>query len=363
MAKIDISQCSKSERKIIKEQRRIQKAVSQLKKDEYINQCVEYMLQNYPDRTTTTEKCHRDLSIIFDAFVNGLTHSIRDYALDIGAMFWHKGERQIVQYDVEFAVYKKLVEIVSNNHPKLAKDIEKFVNIFTVTIIIGPRFKLGNSADTKLTKKILNLAYNRHNWKPLIGDRPSENDLEIILRAASGSTPALSNEYNYRVDEVPDKFKESLYQALAQHSQAAEESGNPGYAHDYNPQLMAPLVLCFSLRYNQTNKNIEQFCGDMTVRDPNMINIGVSLWHTVIIAESLGYKTAFCQVTSWKRDRAKEILGLHTDELQSEHLIKKNGECTFMPMVFLCIGTDGKSNLNTRSSKYEDIANKLRFND
>ena len=332
-------------------------------KDEYISQCVDYMLQNHPDRTMTPEKCHRDLSIIFDAFVNGLTNDIREHALDVGAMFWHRGTRQIVQYDVEFEVYNRLLEIISNNHPEIEADIRTFINILTNTIINGPRFKLGNTADIELTEKIQNLAYKRHNWKPLSGEKPSEEDLAIILRAASGTTPALSNEYNYRVDEIPDRFKETLYEALAQRSQAADESGNPGYAHDYNPQLKAPLVLCFSLRYNQTNKNIEQFCGDMTVRDPNMINIGVSLWHTVMIAESLGYKTAFCQVTEWKRDRAKDILGLMTDELQSEYLTKRNGECTFMPMVFLCIGTDGNTNKNTRGIKYEDIVNKLRFND
>lgn len=333
-----------------------------LNKNTYITKCINYIKDSHSTRTTNLEKCYRDLSFIFDALVNGLEHNIEDYATDIGSMFWHKGYRQLENRQVEYKVYNFLEKLIVADHPLIKADVNKFISTLTKTIENGAKFKIGNTCNEELATQLNTVAINRHNWKPLTGNRPTPLHVETILNAAAGVTPALSNEYNYRVDEVPDQLKKPLYKSIVQWSTAAADSGNERYARDHNEQLMAPLVLCYSLRYNRNNPNYHQFCGDMTDRDPNLFNIGMCIWHTVLIAEFLGYKTSLCQVTQWKRDTAKDLLGLMSEEPQSTFLTEKNGSCTFMPMFFLCIGTEGATNSNTRSFKHEDIINKLRFN-
>lgn len=334
-------------------------------KDVYVTKCVEFVKENHPNRTTEHDKCSRDLSYVYDAFVNDIENDTTDYTHNIGSMFWNKGKSQLKDPDTEIKVYSYLLDLIIKDIPQVEEKLASLVNLLQVILKQGFGFKIGNSkCDLELVDKIFNLAQHRHNWKPLTGDKPNQEHIELILKAASGMTPALSNEYNYRVDEVPDHLKETLYKSVINFSHAAEESGNNTYATDKNEQLMAPMLLCWSLRYNQDNEKIEQFCGDMTVRDPNVLNIGTCVWHTVLTAEALGYKTSFCQMTNWKRDKAKEVLGLHSNEQQSEHLIRRNGDCTFMPMFFLAIGTEGIVNINSRNTKQEyNITNTLRFND
>jgi len=340
-----------------------QQELEQLKQDKefIVSTVAEWVKDVYPNRTNEPEKCVRDLGYIYDAFVNTVEYIDINYAHDIAAKFWHKGVMQLVEPEVEVHTYAHTSELIKLRHPTLERFAISFFRELTNGLSNKPKFKVGNESDPELTNKIHNLAKNRHNWKPLTGDKPTPEHLELILEAAAGMTPALSNEYNYRVDEVPDYLKEELFTDLIQWSDAAEESGNTLYARDQNDQLKAPTLLCWCLRYNPENDSHYQFCGDMTDRDPNLINIGLSVWHTCLTAESLGYKTSFCQVTGWKRDTAKEILGLTTDEVQSEHLTKRNGQCDFMPMIFLAIGTEGRTNTNTRAFKSEDIINKMQF--
>lgn len=327
-----------------------------------IEHCITWMQDNIPARTTEYDKCRRDMGMIIDSWVEDITNDTEVATNHIGSCFHHRGDLVISSPQLEHQVHNVMASKLREIFPNDSLKINRLNELLGAIIDNNPTTKKGNPRNLDLANQILTLSENRHNWKPLTGDAPSAEDKEMILKAAGGMTPALSNEYNYRVDEVPDSLKSRLVEQTANRSEAADESGNEGYARDINPQLEAPLVLVYSLRYNQDNDNIEQFCGDMTVRDPNVLNIGVCVWHTVLVAEALGYKTSFCQMTNWKRDKCKEILGLETDEQPSEHLIRRNGNTTFMPMFFLCIGTEGGVNSNTRVHKQEDIVNKLRFN-
>jgi len=333
-------------------------------KNNYIFDSIEYINKQFPNRTTEIDKCYRDLSYVIDYFINAIANEedIRESAVVIGSKFWHRGERQIVHTEVEFRVYDYLADLVSDDIPSLSYEILDFVDALKLALNKGPYLKEPNIRNTDTTEQLFVLANNRHNWKPLEGNKPSKEDLEIILNAASGLTPALSNEYNYRVDEVPDYLKQTVYNSIIQWSKSALESGNPGYAKDRNEQLLAPLVLCFSLRYNRENKLLYQMSGDMTERDANIINLGFCAWHTILTAESLGYKTGICQFSGWKREKVKDVLGLYSDEPQSDYLTERNGECTFMPMLMVCIGTSGRVNKNTRLIKKENIVNRLKFN-
>jgi len=207
---------------------------------------------------------------------------------------------------------------------------------------------------------IQSLAHSRATYKPLTGFVELEHK-EIILKEASGVTPALCNEYNYCVDEIPDSVKQDLCMSIAQESSVGKEYDKTCVV-DVNTQLMAPLVLLYSLRYNPDNTNIEQFCGPLTMRDQNLIALGMNAWYTTSVAEGLGYKTSFTNVSGHKQKIIKDKLGLeHPD--QDNRAIARDGKYEYMPLIFVCIGSKGTINSKHRTEKYAPILNRLIINE
>ena len=204
------------------------------------------------------------------------------------------------------------------------------------------------------------LAHSRATYKPLTGFVNPEHK-EVILREASGVTPALCNEYNYCVDVTPDSVKEDICMSLAQESSVGKEYDETCVV-DVNTQLMAPLVLLYSLRYNPNNTNIEQFSGPLTMRDQNIIAMGMCLWHTTMIAEGLGYKTSYVNLSGHKQKFVKNKLGLNHPD-QDNRAVARDGNYEYMPLIFLCIGTEGTINTKHRTEKYAPILNRLNINE
>ena len=317
----------------------------------------------YPEKIINYDRHVTELNTLFECVYNDLKDQTTINLQHLAALLYDKGKFDAdVVYSSEM-VNTQFFQMLTVEAPDLGDDLFNLSEIFKTACKGAPftkkRFMLDDKE--KFLSDLNNLAEHRYNYKPLEGS-VKEDDLKIILDAANGVTPALSNEYNYRVDVVPDHLKKDIYEKTKNFSVAARDTGNAGYAIDNNPQLLAPVVLVFSLRYNLDNENIEQFCGDMTVRDPNIMNVGMCVWHTTLVAEALGYKTSFAQMTAWKRDKCKEILGLTSSDPQSEITIKRSGTYDFMPMVFLCIGDEGTINSNTRKRKRENLVNVLDKN-
>lgn len=340
------------------------------RKDVVIDEVIDYQKIHYPNRTTEYEKCKRDLGFIFDSFVSDLETMNDFYTKKTGSMFWRlikrKPTRLIKEYQAEIALHKILIQkmtqvplgepsnISSVDIDTIIRHLNYLQQVLENIIINGPveDVKIPNTAELTLNL----LASARINYKPLTG-HVNTDDINKIIFAASGMTPALCNEYNYRVDIVPERLKETLFNKTITWSKRAEEKGEIRYARDVNEQLKAPLLLCWSLRWDIDNKNFDQFCGPVTKRDPNMLAVGFSIWNTILMAESLGYKTGLAQMTDKKQVIAKEVLGLkiHNSDDQYENY-------TFMPVFFLAVGSQGIPNANTRPYRTENIFNKLEMN-
>ena len=331
-------------------------------KDDIINETVSYVLREYPNKTI--DDIVDSLNLLFDSVVDDLENDTNISSASFGTHKWHKGKYLGDQQD-DKEIYTKFFDLLIDRNSINANKISELHNVVSDTITKSRKFHKKrfevSDRDTFLSN-MASIAQNRHNYKPLTGS-VDPKDLEIILDAANGVTPALSNEYNYRVDVVPNKYKNELFEKTKNYSQEAAKTGNLGYAVDENAQLKSPVLLCYSLRYEVDNPNIEQFCGPMTDRDPNVLNVGLNVWHTIMVAEALGYNTSFCQMTRWKRDVCKEILGLAdpNDDIHSDYVLKRNGRLEFMPLIFVGIGSSGHINTNTRSHKKENIINTLTF--
>lgn len=331
-------------------------------KEDIINETVLYVLREYPNKTI--DDVVDSLNLLFDSVVDDLENDTDISSASFGTHKWHKGKYLGDQQD-DNAIHTKFFNLLMDRSSIDVDKISKLRNVVSETITKSrdfhkKRFEVSDR-DTFLSN-IEGIAQNRHNYKPLTGS-VEPKDLEIILDAANGVTPALSNEYNYRVDVVPNKYKNELFEQTKSYSQEAHRTGNLRYAVDENSQLLAPVLLCYSLRYEVNNPSIEQFCGPMTDRDPNMLNVGLNVWHTIMVAEALGYNTSFCQMTRRKRETCKEILGLDdpNDDIHSNYVLKRNGRLEFMPLIFVGIGSSGHINTNTRSHKKENIINTLTF--
>jgi hypothetical protein len=109
------------------------------------------------------------------------------------------------------------------------------------------------------------------------------------------------------------------------------------------------------------NNSRFQWCGPITLREPNLLATGICIWHTTLTAESLGYKTSFINITGEKSRIAKKILGLKDPE-PDLRTIERDGHKEYVPVCFLAIGSEGKINRNSRPIKQENVVNKLILN-
>jgi hypothetical protein len=90
-------------------------------KSTVIEAVVEWQKNNYPNRTDDYVKCHRDLNLVFDAYVSDLNlkkisniNKISNIS-HIASRYWIKDVRQIQNLEVETNVHKFLINYIIDN--------------------------------------------------------------------------------------------------------------------------------------------------------------------------------------------------------------------------------------------------------
>lgn len=326
-------------------------------------QLLEYQEENFHD-------CDHDewyvpgWGEIYDAYMFDLQTDGDWFIKKVGSQFWKETTRLIDEHntEIEVAMHRLLAQKLQDLLPEKQTEIASLQQALETILVLGVDEPAGtiNPWPSIVRENLQNMALDRRNYKPLTGEVHPE-DVEKILKAASGMTPALSNEYNYRINVVPDHLKETLLEATANYSQTAADL-KPGYAVDKNYQYLAPLLLCFSIKENPANSDKNQWGGPITKRDPNMLCSGICMWHTAMTAISLGYKTSFINISDFKTAIVKQILGLE-DPFPDLRTLDRDGDIDFSPTAFLAVGSDGKINGNTRRIKYADIVDQLTINE
>lgn len=200
------------------------------------------------------------------------------------------------------------------------------------------------------------LAMERKTYKVFEEDTVvDEKHKEEILRAAAGLTPALCNEYNYRVNVVKDSLKEVLLSNGTFISDTALLANRADCAYETRYQYLAPLLLVWSLKENLSETHKNKMIGPLTDLCANHIAIGMSVWQTALTAEALGYDTC---IYGAKDGDKKEILKKAILSLKASD---ETEDSKYYPVMFLSIGKGRELSSQHRPNRYENIVDILEL--
>lgn len=317
--------------------------------------------ETHPNRTKHYTKCARDIGIVIDAYIAGLRDNTDFEIRYVISKYYDNGKLQLRSLTVELEFHNKMKTIISNLIKGTSiEEQESFLslsNLFLNELEMGPsEFKILQTEKTVLNRATQYCFYNT----PV-----SDDKIKTILRAANGVTPALCNHYDYRVDVVPDDLKSLVFKSAITIDSDKKFVGNiddvrndyefDGFNDEYeyykdlvclNPQVFAPIVLCFSFP-ELTKQNESWWNSNPVGRDQSFLSMAFNIWHVVLVAEELGLSHAFC--AGFDREYAKNTLGLDSSD----------SDGIWYPYLFLCIGYGEAEKDVHRFSKHNDILNKL----
>ena len=203
----------------------------------------------------------------------------------------------------------------------------------------------------------INLANSRRSWSFFKDIEVPEEYEKIILEQANCITPALADNYLYRVDKINYEMKQKMWHHM--HSTygpvrkkdsntflntSMEDALKIGSWHEknicINHHFSAPLVLMISIPFGE-NENYE------LGKDTLNIQIGLSMWNIAMVAQSLGLNSTFL--------RSFDIAGLN----KTISLSDKNSKL-YKPWAFICIGYGKtKKDVDPNRKKHLNIVNTL----
>lgn len=175
-------------------------------KSSIVENAIQWQRDNFPDRTEDYNKCTRDLSIVFDAYLNDLKSDSTRNITYVGAKYWFNNARQIINHTSEISIHNYMVDYIVNNILQTVEDQQKIINLKNVLINIievGPEY----------------MTYaHMHKYKHIIEydtiDIPDIHLVKQCLHEAWNNTPSKQNfmPYNVFVIGPGDKtIKEKIY--------------------------------------------------------------------------------------------------------------------------------------------------------
>jgi hypothetical protein len=110
-----------------------------------IDKTISWQKSNHPTRTDDYAKCVRDLTFVFDAYINDLISDSTRNIKYISSRYWFNNERQIKDYEIEIAVHDYMIDYILENIVADQTDLYKnklihLKSILTETIRIGPKY-------------------------------------------------------------------------------------------------------------------------------------------------------------------------------------------------------------------------------
>jgi nitroreductase len=338
----------------------------QSKKHELVDLYYNYVLDNYPNRTLEFKKCRRDMLTIVDAYAACIRDKT-DFEIRFCLhKFYENNKLQLKSIDVELDVHARLADDILNLIVNVS-DREHFIalkNRFLHELKYGPEM-----LDMLFIEKMM---YNRATQYCFTNKPIDQKTIDIILRNANGITPAICNEFNYRVDVIPDEYKQKVFEAALTPYNDMDNTPDrltearkwqfTGFDNTYsryvkekffciNPQVFAPLLLCISFPDDGEDHSLWHKTDRFKIgRDSSVIGAAFCAWHTVNIVTELGLDHAFC--AGFDKTYASEHLRLTDSDANSWH-----------PILFICIGygDEVKSVHEERLAKHANIVNTLEF--
>jgi hypothetical protein len=278
-------------------------------KQEIIESLVEWIKVEHPLRTAQYDKCYRDLEMIIDAIIHDLTHNTNTETQYIANKFWSRGKSVLRDHTVEVQVYNMLLLKIRQlltpfSHVKdHIVQIETFINNIKQTVANGPVYK-NDTWDYICNNRIATF-----NWTEQV---PDLTTIKKVVNSIHEYTPSKQRRVRYNIDVIPNyqnvEFKNTIY--------AGTHADNPRLPNSrYNPQVLAPWLLSFSIRPEGNTKKRDVYYYEKEA----WLDIGIAVHHASLAGIALGLDVGFCLCIQNK------------DEMG----ILLNGRT---PVMYLCLG-------------------------
>lgn len=318
-----------------------------------ITEVINWMKVHYPLRTTDTNKCYRDMSLIIDAFIADITNSSNGNTIALGNCFWKEHPKALLISDpeTEKSIHTKMVDIIRNyifsnilyqptqNEVKqvvlegcVTQSIKDFVlelnNRLASIIDTGPVWAVDRSFN------FMSTIMSRRSFRSFRDTPLPDKHVRMILEAACFA-PSKNRLYPYQITAITQSDQgRDLKQNLLK--QAFFDAGSKVY----HGMCLAPLLLIYSwipvgeqnmwgvarnypearndgiAKFDSLTPSQKEKCLHTAIAD-----IHISASWALLMAESLGYATHF--VECFRFDIARDLCG-----------INKN----YMPKIAVAIG-------------------------
>lgn len=261
-----------------------------------ITNLVNWIKENYPNRTSEYDKCNRDLGMIIDAIAYDLENNTSSETSYIANKFWSRGKPMLNDHTVELHVYDMLlVEISQLFSPALwsedySDQISAFIDNLKTTIVNGPVYQK-NSWDGIVNNRIMTF-----NWTT---DIPQESDIEKIMLELHEFVPSKQRRVRYNINIIRNYENEQRKNMIYAGTEA--EPGNP--KSRYNPQVLAPWLIAFSQRPEGNEGVAEKYYQLET-----WLDIGLASNFVSLSALTKNFDVGFCQCIQ-NRKEIQEQLG------------------------------------------------------
>ena len=174
--------------------------------DRIAEEAIKWQKENYPERTSSYDKCKRDIIYVLKAYVCDLELDIVNNTEEISSKYWFSGKRQILDYKVEVEVHRFILNFILEN---LDIDIDSKERlklchqVLEKTIVDGPQYH----SFTNMNKYRYILKYDKT-------AKINEETIYQALHDAWKNTPSKNNFMPYKVHVIntySQKTKELIY--------------------------------------------------------------------------------------------------------------------------------------------------------
>lgn len=260
-------------------------------KVEIINILTEWIKTTYPNRTTEYGKCSRDIELVVDAILRDLENNTTSETQYIANKFWSRSEPMLKNNFVELQVYDKLATLLNNISTINVNHVPILINIVKNTIQNGPLYQ-ENSWEKLFNKRIMTF-----NWTDQI---PEKRLIDEILHEMHEFCPSKQRRVRYNIDVVPNYLNVERKLKIYAGTIADPKKINSRY----NPQVLAPWLLSFSVNYDKNNENRDiQF-----YENEAWLDIGLALQQIMLSSLTKELDVGLCACIQ-NKEEIKTLLG------------------------------------------------------
>jgi|AntAceMinimDraft_6_1070360.scaffolds.fasta_scaffold14505_2 nitroreductase len=254
-----------------------------------------WVAQTHPTRTTEYKKCRRDIELIISSMELDLLDNTTTRTQHVANKFWSRGSTVLKSNLIELKVYDRLLVELGNEYSEL-------IGIVKNTIKTGPVY-VPNSWE-----EICNNRVTHFNWTDQV---PTFEIIKSVVDNIYEFSPSKQRIARFFIDVIATynypELKSKIYAGCR------TDKHNPNAR--YNPQVLAPWILSFSVRHEG---NIENF-NDFYYNGEAWLHAGIAIQQGVLAATAAKLGVGFCLCIQNREEIAAEL----------------NGR---LPIMYLCLG-------------------------